>query len=342
MITRQSDAPTLDFRLLQDYFENNHPEIIVTILAKKLENGIANKISYMFYILKIMYHLATAKVCAVDGYCIPVSILKHKKKLTVVQLWHASGAIKKFGYQILDKPEGAKSWVANAMCMHRNYDYVLAPSEITKKIFAQAFNVSEETIIKLGLPRLEYIVNKKFDKSKQLLKEYPQLKGKETILYIPTFRKNKPTDLTEILNYPLDKDKYSLIIRLHPLDKTQVPEEYTVDRQYKSFDLLKIADYIITDYSILSVEASILNKPIFLYLYDYDEYKEERGLNVELEKELSSFTSRSFHDIMTKIEEKDYNMNELQLFKNKYIEIDTNDVINTLGDTLLKLYKENK
>ena len=48
-----------------------------------------------------MYYLATSKVCVLDGYCIPASILKHKKKLKIIQIWHASGAIKKFGYQIL-------------------------------------------------------------------------------------------------------------------------------------------------------------------------------------------------------------------------------------------------
>lgn len=339
MITRQSNNITLDFKLLKEELEKRNEDIKIKILAKKLEQGILNKIEYVFYILKMMYHLATAKVCVLDGYCIPVSILKHKKTLKIVQMWHASGAVKKFGYQILDQNEGSSSKIAKLMNMHKNYDYVLAPSEATASIFEEAFNVTKDKIVKLGLPRLEYLCDSKYDKSEQFFEQYPKLKEKEKILYIPTFRKNRNIDLNEILSYDLDREKYSLIISLHPLDKTYVPEEYLVDKKYNSFDLAKIADYIITDYSVLSIEASILNKPIFLYLYDYNEYKENRGLNIQLNKELKSFTSKKFSDIMTKIIKRDYNMQELNEYKEKYIEIDIRNIVKDLSDFLLKIYK---
>ena len=58
MITRQSNKPTLDFRLLCNYLKENNKEIEVKILAKKLEEGFVNKVVYSFYILKTMYHHA--------------------------------------------------------------------------------------------------------------------------------------------------------------------------------------------------------------------------------------------------------------------------------------------
>lgn len=335
MITRQSNKPTLDFRLLRNYFEEKEDAPRIIVLAKKLEKGIINKIKYSFYILKIMYYLSTSRLCVVDGYCIPVSILKHKKQLKIVQIWHASGAVKKFAYQILDKKEGSSSKVAKLMCMHKNYDYVIAPSEITKNVFSEAFNVPKEKIVKLGLPRLEYISNSKYDKSEEIYIKYPYLKEKKNIVYIPTFRKNGSINLEEILNYDLNEEKYNLIISLHPLDRTKVPDKYLIDKKYSSFDLIKIADYIITDYSILSVEASVLNKPIFLYIYDYDEYQTNRGLNIYLDKELKSFTSKKISDIMTKIEEEDYNLEELKKYRNKYIEVNPNSTIKELGEFLL-------
>lgn len=342
MITRQSNNSTLDFALLKDNLEKKNSNIKIVVLAKKLEEGIYNKIIYTMYTIKMMYHLATSKICIIDGYCIPVSILKHKKSLTIVQLWHASGAVKKFAYQILDKKEGSNSKIAKLMNMHKNYNYVLAPSKITADIFSKAFNVSKEKIVKLGLPRLEYICDSKYDKTEEILNQYPNLKERKNILYIPTFRKNKSTDLKEILNYDLDNEKYNLIIRLHPLDKTYVPEQYSISSKYSSYDLIKIADYIITDYSVLSIEASILDKPIFLYLYDYEEYEKNRGLNIELDKELKSFTSKKFSDIMTKIKEEKYDMREIRKYSEKYIEVNTHNTINELGDFLLKIYKENK
>lgn len=342
MITRQSNTPTLDFRLLKEEIENTDNSIMIETLCNKIESnalyraGVLYKIKYILYILKIMYNLATSKVCIVDGYCIPVCILKHKKKLKIIQIWHASGAVKKFGYQILDKEAGSNSRIANLMCMHKNYDYIIAPSEATKKYFSEAFNTPEDKIVKLGLPRLEYISNSKYDKSEEIFKEYPKLKEKKNILYIPTFRKNNDFNAVEkILEYKIDENKYNLIISLHPLDTTPVPEKYLIDKKYSSFDLIKIADYIITDYSALSIEASILNKPIFIFLPDIKEYKEETGLNINLKEELSTFTCENFDEIIDKIEKKEYNTKEIKKYRDKYIEIDENKATENLAKFIL-------
>lgn len=342
MITRQSNTPTLDFRLLKEEIENTDNSIIIEILCNKIESnalyraGILYKIKYILYILKIMYNLATSKVCIVDGYCIPVCILKHKKKLKIIQIWHASGAVKKFGYQILDKEAGSNSKIAELMCMHKNYDYIIAPSKITKKYFSEAFNTSEDKIVKLGLPRLEYISEGKYSKSEEIFKEYPKLKEKKNILYIPTFRKNNDFNAVEkILEYKIDENKYNLIISLHPLDTTPVPEKYLVNKKYSSYDLIKIADYIITDYSALSIEASVLNKPIFIFLPDIKEYKEETGLNINLKEELSTFTCENFGEIIDKIEKKEYNTKEIKKYREKYIEINENKTTENLASFIL-------
>lgn len=342
MITRQSNTPTLDFRLLKEEIENTDNSIMIETLCNKIESnalyraGVLYKIKYILYILKIMYNLATSKVCIVDGYCIPVCILKHKKKLKIIQIWHASGAVKKFGYQILDKEAGSNSRIANLMCMHKNYDYIIAPSEATKKYFSEAFNTPEDKIVKLGLPRLEYISESKYSKSEEILKKYPKLKEKKNILYIPTFRKNNDFNAVEkILEYKIDENKYNLIISLHPLDTTPVPEKYLVDKKYSSYDLIKIADYIITDYSALSIEASVLNKPIFIFLPDIKEYKEETGLNINLKEELSTFTCENFGEIIDKIEKKEYNTKELEKYREKYIEINENKTTENLASFIL-------
>ena len=342
MITRQSNTPTLDFRLLKEEIENTDNSIMIETLCNKIESkalyraGILYKIKYILYILKIMYNLATSKVCIVDGYCIPVCILKHKKKLKIIQIWHASGAVKKFGYQILDKEAGSNSRIAELMCMHKNYDYIIAPSEATKKYFSEAFNTPEDKIVKLGLPRLEYISESKYSKSEEIFKKYPKLKEKKNILYIPTFRKNNDFNAVEkILEHKIDENKYNLIISLHPLDTTPVPEKYLVDKKYSSYDLIKIADYIITDYSALSIEASVLNKPIFIFLPDIKEYKEETGLNINLKEELSTFTCENFDEIIDKIEKKEYNTKEIEKYREKYIEINENKTTENLASFIL-------
>ena len=348
LVSMQSNEPSLDFHLLVEEMKTQDHTIHYVFLCKKMESSLKRKIDYVKYVLgmigyvfKAMYYLATSQVCIAESYCVPVSILKHKKSLKIIQIWHSSGAVKKFGYQCLDTEEGKSKKIAQLMCMHKNYDYVIAPSEITRQMFSEAFGIEKEKVIKLGLPRLEYITNPKYDKSKEIYEAYPELKDKKVILYVPTFRKGKNVDLSEIFNYPINKNEYKLIIKLHPLENANVPEEYLIDSKYTSFDLIKIADYIITDYSILSVEASLLEKPIFLYLYDLKEYNKNRGLNINLEQELKTFTSKNFNDIMRKIEKEDYDIQEIKNYQNKYIEVDTMHTIEKLAKFILSLL-ENK
>ena len=343
-ISMQSNSISLDFELLKKELEYREPGTKLVFLCKKMESSLSKKSDYIKYVfnmfeytLKALYYLATSKVCVTESYCVPISLLKHKKELKIIQIWHSSGAVKKFGYQALDTEEGKSSQIAELMCMHKNYDYVIAPSEVTKDMFAEAFNIEKEKVVKLGLPRLEYITNKKYDKSEEIYKEYPELKNKKVILYVPTFRKGKSIDLTKILKYPLNKEEYKLIIKLHPLEDTKISEEYKIDSKYTTYDLIKIADYIITDYSILSVEASLLEKPVFLYLYDLEEYSKNRGINIDLAQELKTFTSKSFGDIMSKIQNNDYDMEEIIRYKNKYIEVDTDNVIRDLSNFIIEL-----
>ena len=316
-ISRQSNTPSLDFMLLKEELEKLEPNVQQIMLTKKIGKGIKGKIIYGIHIFSQMYHIATSKVVVVDTYIIPVSVLKHKKSLKVIQIWHALGAIKKFGYQILDKKEGSSRAVALSMRMHKNYDAVTASSHVTAKFYSEAFNTDISKIKVIGMPRVDYI--KSTDKSKEILELNPEYLGKKTIIYIPTFRKNKSIDLTEVISNT-DLDKFNLIIKLHPLDNTKVEDKYVAKGNFSTYDLMSFADYIITDYSAVAIEASVLNKPLFLYVYDIEEYGNNRGLNVELTKELKSSTSKSYKDIMKIIQEGTYNFDELTKFKNKYVE----------------------
>lgn len=47
-----------------------------------------------------------------------------------------------------------------------------------------------------------------------------------------------------------------------------------------------IADILITDYSSVMFDYSLLNKPMLFYTYDYDNYKNKlRGMYVDFEEE---------------------------------------------------------
>ena len=326
MISRQSNEPSIDFKVLQDEILKIDSNWKVKMLCKKIPKNIYGKIKYCFYIIKCMYHIGTSNVCIVEGYVIPVSALKHKKKLIIVQIWHAMGAIKKFGKQVINKKEGSNEIVANIMKMHQNYTFVTCTSNATREIYAEAFGIEKEKILVLGMPRIDYLLgkNKTIDnRVEDLIREYPKLKEKQNILYVPTFRKGENICIDSLIN-AIDMNKYNLIIKLHPLEKSNIDNKYTINSKYNTFELLKISDYIITDYSAVAFEATILNKKVFFYLYDLEKYEIMRGLNINLQEEMKSVTFKDIKNIIDMIEKKEYPYEEYEKFKEKYIEtIDT-------------------
>lgn len=329
MMTRQSNEPSIDFVLLEKEIKARNENITVKMLCKKIPRNFIRRIGYCFYLIKCMYHLATSKTCIVDGYVIPICILHHKKELTIIQIWHAMGAIKKFGLQITDKKEGSNDKIAKIMKMHQNYTNVICTSDATKEFYSQAFQIAKDKILVLGMPRIDYLLGKSGqidEQVKQIYEQYPKLKTKETVLYVPTFRKGKKIELSPLIN-AFSADKYNVIIRLHPLDGTKVAEQFLIDDHYQTIDLLKIADYVITDYSAIAFEASVLKKKLFFYLYDMQEYQEKRGLNISLTQEMPSVTYNDAVQIAETIKNHTYDEKDWEHFREKYIQ--TCDLDNT-------------
>lgn len=333
-ISRQSNNISIDFKMIAEKLNKYK----VVIISKKIDTGIINYLKYYFNLYKQMYHLATSKVCIIDSYCIPVCILKHKKSLIVIQIWHAMGAIKQFGYQTLSKEAGRNEKISHIMCMHKNYDYVLSGSQSMIEPFSKAFNISSNKIIVNGLPRIDYIINNKKILSKKIKMDYKLLKLKKNVLYVPTFRKNESVKINELINN-FDFDKFNLIIKLHPSSNVKIKNKNVFTcPNYSSLQLLTIADYVITDYSAISIEAASLDIPIFLYLYDYDQYVDKNGLNIDLFSEFGKYASKDIKSILKSLKKEKYDMNIIYNFKEKYLDPDygkyTDKLINFIIDKM--------
>ena len=95
-ISRQTNKENIDFNLIIDRLQQKNPNMKIKILNKKLEKNLISIIAYGIHMFEQMYHNATSRVVIIDGYCILISVLKHKKSLKVIQIWHALGSFKKF------------------------------------------------------------------------------------------------------------------------------------------------------------------------------------------------------------------------------------------------------
>lgn len=336
MLSRQNNTPSLDFTMLRDELLQEDASLRVTVLCKKIGPKKIDKVKYAFYIIRCMVHIATSKVAIIDGYVIPISILNHKKSLKIIQMWHALGAIKKFGYQALDASEGTSRKLAVAMNMHKKYDYIICASNATKVFYAQAFNTSADKILVMGMPRVDYLKTDDPERYARFLEDYPRFRDRKTILYIPTFRSSVLKGVKNISKRFGDSD-YNLIIRPHMLSEVNVDSKYTVGKEYSTFDLMKFAQYIITDYSAASIEASVLGKPMFFYIFDVDGYKNHRGLNVDLNREVGDFVVFNTISIKEKIENEDYDVNHILKFRDKYVETYQDDNTKNIASFILGL-----
>ena len=319
MISRQSNSMTLDFRLIKEEMLRNNSNMEVIILTKRLDNIKRHIISYGLFTLKQMFYIATSKVCVVDSYCIPVSILKHKKDLSVLQIWHSLGAIKEFGYQTLGKNSGREKELSIGMNMHKNYDAIISGSEAMTVFFAKAFNYDESCFLNFGLPRIDYLLKEKNRLKKKIYKVYPGLKNKPTIMYAPTFRTDNSTGLGKLID-DFNFDKYNLILKSHPNQIIDV----SLDKVYKcpefsALDLISVCDYVITDYSAIAIEASVLDVKLLYYVYDYEKYSEDNGLNINLFEDMPGCVFRDSKDLVKSLEKHPYNKKALVDYKKKYL-----------------------
>ena len=332
MISRQSNDMSLDFKLLKNEIEK-HNKYKVVVLCKKLEGkenaSLCEKVKYSFHMIRQMYEIATSKVVILDSYCIVVSLLKHKKQLKVIQIWHSVGTMKKFGYGILDQEEGNSSKLAKIMKMHHNYDVVLCAGEGYKTDLARQFNCDENIIEIIPLPRVDLLTDKNYIQKlkNKIYNTYPNLKKKKNIIYCPTFRKDETNfekHLNELID-AIDYKKYNLIIKLHPLSTTKIKNKNVIlDKKFSSIEMISISDYVITDYSCILYEAGILNKPLYFYCFDYEEYNKNRSLNLDYFNDLPGIKSREIKEIIIGITNNNYNYRELNTFIKKYIKINKN------------------
>jgi len=318
MLSRQDNKPSIDFEYIINEIHHKYPEKEIIVLTKRMEKtNIKQIISYMFHPFVQMHYLATSKICIIDGYQITVSVLKHKKSLKVIQIWHSLAAIKKFGYQTLYTKKD--QIIAKLMCMHKNYDAIVSGSEEMKRFFSKAFNYPEDKFITCGLPRIDYLLKTEKNNKKKVYKEYPELKKEKIVVYVPTFRTYDEYKFAELIE-AFSNTNYKLIVKKHPRTKVLIDDKYTYDK-CSSLEFLSVADYVITDYSAAAIEAAILNKPILLYVYDYEKYCELEGVNTNLFEDLPGYVFKDAKDLVKCLKTTKYDQKVLDKYREKYITV---------------------
>lgn len=259
------------------------PDIEITVLCCK--GGIEKNIKILFKFLKTY---STSKIVFVDDYYHMLSYVKKKKGVELIQLWHACGALKTFGYSRLGKDSSLNQSSPN----HRQYDYAVVSSKDVAYCYAEGFGISTKKILPLGSPRCDRFTDEVYSSyfRKKFYAENSQLNGKKIILFAPTFRGGGQGNCY----YPIEKfetdrlfealpDEYVIVCKMHPYlsERPKCSGKYSrrlidLSDKYDVNDLLFVTDILITDYSSVIFEASLLNIPMLFFAFDLEEYCKSR------------------------------------------------------------------
>ena len=263
------------------------PDLRVSLLLEPYGYGLRAKIAYGLRMLRGMVLVSTSRYVIVDNAYLPIHVAPHRQRTTVIQVWHAAGALKRFGLDTMRPPAEPE-----ATFLHRYYDVVVTSGEASRKPWAAAFRTPVERVLALGTPRTDALVDAASVAAlrNSLLDAYPVLTDRRIVLYAPTFRgRGRDKRVAGALDARALRTalpaEYAFVLKTHPnldaRDESTAAYDVVVDPASELNPWLAIADILITDYSSSIFEWALLRRPLVLLVDDLDAYERDPGLYVD-------------------------------------------------------------
>ncbi len=291
--------------------------------------------------LRYLYYMATAKIWVFDSR--QPEFLIRRKGTFYIQTWHGT-PLKKLALDMEDVFMVGESDIDTykelfAKNVH-TWDYLISQNPFSSSTFRRAFDFRKE-MLEIGYPRNDILFRENTpDGIRRYRKELGLPRNKKVILYAPTFRDDEYSEDDRYKFQPqisFDKmreelgDEYVVIVKYHYLIMDSVdwsPYEgfiYHFDQSHDIAELFLVSDMLITDYSSVMFDYSILNRPMFFFAYDFYKYKNElRGFYFSYRGEMPGPISATTEELIEDIKNydpKEYEEKYLH-FHEKYNSID--------------------
>ncbi|MDD6043083.1 MAG: CDP-glycerol glycerophosphotransferase family protein [Eubacteriaceae bacterium] len=269
------------------------------------------------------------------------------KEQVYVQCWHGT-PLKRLGYDITSSNNAMNS-IKEIREKYRTdtqrFSYLVSSCRFVTEKFSTAWHLkelkNESALIETGYPRNDFLSTYQ-DIDIVRIREKLGLSDchKKILLYAPTWRDNQhDSGCGYVYDNPVDFDQlkeklaedYIILFRAHYLvaNKFNFAEYegfvYNVSDYDDINDLYVISDMLITDYSSVFFDYAILERPMFFYMYDLEDYRDElRGFYIDVDSLPGPVvkTEAELIDVICNSDEK-FDVEEVRKF---------NEVYNTLND----------
>lgn len=322
--------------ILDEYVNNSQPfemEVLFTRHAVSLADEYPSVQSQVIneknpiHLIKAVYRMFRSTFVLTDNYFLLTSVLNKRSQTTCIQIWHASGALKKFGLEDIGNHYRSAGDIKRFKKVYRSFDHIVVGSEKMADIFKRSFGVVEDNrFLRTGVP----LTDEYFHAGRQTADRT----DKKVILYAPTYRDYCLTSVRlpfskEQLSEEL-KGEFLLLVKLHPAVREQITfeEHEGVIKDVSDVplkDLLMESDILITDYSSVAFEYALLNKPVLFFTYDMAEYNEKRGLIDDFEAVIPGKACTDSEMLLKEIKEMSDTQVEIKRFAQEWHQYSTGD-----------------
>jgi CDP-ribitol ribitolphosphotransferase len=269
-----------------------HPALRPVVLLETYGYGLWAKVAYFARAARGMYYLRTSPLFVVDNAYLPVHVAPHRRGTTVVQVWHAASAVKRFGVDTVVPPAEPERTF-----LHRYYDVVVVSAERVRETYAAALRTPVEHVLALGTPRTDFFFDQRamVDARRRLLEAHPALAGRRVILHAPTLRgrgreKASAAALDPAALRARLPPEYALVLKVHPnVDPATLPTggyDVLIDATDEINDVLALTDILVTDYSSAIFEFALLRRPMVILVGDLADYARDPGVCLDVATEL--------------------------------------------------------
>ena len=277
-----------------------------------------------------------------------------------MQTWHGT-PLKRLGfdqqdtgrkeyYRAGDSFEAmARSYEADS----KRYDFMISANKFSTRVFQTGFHVKPEQLAEIGYPRNDYFINADEAEKMRIRRELGIPDDKKVLFYAPTWRDNTYNMKGYTFELKADfhrwkemiGDEWVLVYKPHYLIVSNLSEEEKKSLEDFLYDIpaaediapyYVIADAMVTDYSSVFFDYSVLGRPTYFYMYDLKEYAEElRGFYLDINTDIPGDIYTDEAAMLKDIKDGVYDYERLERFNREYNEFNRGDSSERAVDLIL-------